>query len=127
MQNLVNASKPPAIVSISYGECEAYNGASSNASVNALYQQAVAEGISVFTAAGDEGAASCDAGEPTATHGIGVSAFASTPYDVAVGGTDFGDTVNGTTEQILEQDQHRNLRLGLVLYSRDSVERLLRG
>ena len=31
-----------------------------------------------------------------ATHGIGVSGFASTPYNVAVGGTDFGDTFAGT-------------------------------
>ena len=99
VQNLVSASKPPQIISISYGECEAFNGAASNAAFNSVYQQAVAEGISVFTAAGDEGAASCDAGEATATHGISVSAFASTPYDVAVGGTDFGDTVNGTTSQ----------------------------
>lgn len=98
-QNLVNESKPPAIVSISYGECEAYNGASSNAAVNSLYQQAVAEGISVFTAAGDEGAASCDADEATATHGIGVSALSSTQYDVAVGGTDFSDVYNGTTSK----------------------------
>ncbi len=95
-QNLVNESKPPAIISISYGECEAYNGAASNAAFNTLYEQAVAEGISVFTAAGDEGAASCDADEPTATHGIGISAFSSPQYDVAVGGTDFGDTYAGT-------------------------------
>ena len=57
-----------------------------------MYQQAVAEGVSVFVAAGDEGAASCDAGATQATHGTGVSGFASTPYNVAVGGTDFGDT-----------------------------------
>jgi subtilase family serine protease len=56
----------------------------------------VAEGISIFVAAGDEGAASCDAGEKGATHGIGVSSFASTPYNAAVGGTDFGDTAAGT-------------------------------
>ena len=62
-----------------------------------MYQQAVAEGISVFVAAGDEGAASCDAGLSSATHGIGVSAYASTPYNVAVGGTDFSDTLDGTT------------------------------
>jgi subtilase family serine protease len=99
VQNLVSASKPPQIMSISYGECEAFNGAASNAAFNSAYQQAVAEGISVFTAAGDEGAASCDADEVSATHGISVSAFASTPYDVAVGGTDFGDTVNGTTSR----------------------------
>ena len=97
MQNLVNNSKPPAIISMSYGECEAENGASSNAAFNSLYQQAVAEGISLFVSAGDEGAASCDADLNSATHGIGISAFASTPYNVAVGGTDFSDTFSGTT------------------------------
>jgi subtilase family serine protease len=97
MQNLVNSAQPPAVISISYGECEADNGASANAAFLALYQQAVAEGISVFVAAGDEGAASCDAGATAATHGIGVSGWASTPYNVAVGGTDFGDTYLGSS------------------------------
>jgi subtilase family serine protease len=96
MQNLLESAKPPSIVSISYGECEAENGASSNAAFNTIYQQAVMEGVSVFVAAGDEGAASCDAGASAASHGIGVSAYASTPYNVAVGGTDFGDTFAGT-------------------------------
>jgi subtilase family serine protease len=50
----------------------------------------------VFVSAGDEGAASCDAGAAGATHGIGVSAFASTPNNVAVGGTDFGDSYNNS-------------------------------
>ena len=96
LENLVNGASPPQIVSISYGECEASNGAAANAAYNAAYEQAVSEGISVFVAAGDEGAASCDAGASQATHGIGVSGFASTPYNVAVGGTDFGDTYAGT-------------------------------
>ena len=96
-QNLVNASSPPQIISVSYGECEAANGATANAAYNSLYQQAVAEGVSVFVAAGDEGAAGCDAGYNAATHGIGVSGFASTPYNVAVGGTDFADVSQGTT------------------------------
>ncbi len=96
LQNLINGSSPPAIVSISYGECEAENGASANAAYNAAYQQAVTEGTSVFVSSGDEGAASCDADQSTARHGIGVSAFASTPYNVAVGGTDFADTYAGT-------------------------------
>ncbi len=98
-QNLVSATTPPGIISVSYGECEAQNGLSSNIAFNSLYQQAVAEGISVFVAAGDEGAASCDALQATATHGIGVSAWASTPYNVAVGGTDFSDVVNSTTSK----------------------------
>ena len=97
LQNLLNeSSTPPAIVSISYGECEAYNGASANAAYSSAYQQAVSEGVSVFVSSGDEGAASCDADESSATHGIGVSGFASTPYNVAVGGTDFGDSYANT-------------------------------
>jgi subtilase family serine protease len=95
LQNLVNGANPPGIVSISYGQCEAENGAASNLAFNSVYAQAVAEGISVFVSAGDEGAASCDAGATAATHGIGVSAWGSTPNNVAVGGTDFSDTYNG--------------------------------
>jgi subtilase family serine protease len=92
LQNLINAANPPPIVSISYGQCEAYNGATANAAYYATYQQAAAEGVSVFVAAGDENAASCDAGQFVSFQGIAVSGFASTPYNVAVGGTDFGDT-----------------------------------
>ena len=96
LQNVVNAKTPPAIVSLSYGECERFNGAAANAAYNTAYQQAAAEGISVFVSSGDEGAASCDAGQPTAVHNISVNGFASTPYNVAVGGTDYSDTYAGT-------------------------------
>jgi subtilase family serine protease len=93
LQNLLNESaKPPALVSMSYGDCESDNGAAANAAFKALFQQAVNEGVSVFVSAGDEGAASCDADDTTATHGISISGFASTPYNVAVGGTDFADS-----------------------------------
>ena len=54
------------------------------------------EGVSVFVSSGDEGAASSDANLSKATHGIAVSGFTSTPYNVSVGGTDFGDTYEGT-------------------------------
>jgi len=97
LQNLLNESAtPPAIVSISYGESESELGSSMNLLINNLYQQAVTEGVSVFVAAGDEGAASSDADASKATHGIAVSGFTSTPYNVSVGGTDFGDTYAGT-------------------------------
>lgn len=96
MQHLLNAGSPPAIWSLSYGFCEAANGATANAAYVSTYQQAAAAGVSVFVSSGDEGAASCDANQSQATHGIGVSGFASTPYNVAVGGTDYGDTYNGT-------------------------------
>src|SRR5277367_5252721 len=93
VQNLINAAaQPPAIMSISYGECETENGATANAAYNSAYQQAVAEGVSVFVSTGDSGAAGCDDNAASAMNGIGVSAFASTVYNVAVGGTDFSDT-----------------------------------
>ena len=97
LKNLVNASGThPAVLSVSYGTCEAANGAAANAAIAADYEQAVAEGISVFAAAGDGGAAMCDEGAWAATHGIAVNAYASTAYNVAVGGTDFADTAAHT-------------------------------
>jgi subtilase family serine protease len=97
LQNIINASStPPAIVSMSFGECEALNGATANAAYAAAYEQAAAEGVSVFVAAGDSGGAACDDGLPEALHGTGVNAFASTPYNVAVGGTDFSDSYDNT-------------------------------
>jgi subtilase family serine protease len=92
LENLVNSDTSPDIISISYGQCEAVNGAALNDAIRAAYQQAVARGISIFAAAGDEGAAACDAGSEGAMHGISVSGWASTPYNIAAGGTDFADT-----------------------------------
>ncbi len=96
LDGLINSATPPKIVSISYGESESENGATANATYNTAYKNAAAEGISVFVSSGDEGAASSDADATNATHGIAVSGFASTPYNVAVGGTDFGDTYAGS-------------------------------
>jgi subtilase family serine protease len=93
LQNLISASgTPPAIMSLSYGGSETLNGAVFNAYTSSLYQQAVTEGVSIFVSSGDQAAAVSDGGATTATHGINVNALASTPYNVAVGGTDFGDT-----------------------------------
>jgi len=98
LENLLNStSTPPAVVSLSYGVSEAELGAAFNAYVSALYEQGASEGVSIFASAGDAGAAKFDQNETAATHGIGISGFASTPYNVAVGGTDFGDTFAGTT------------------------------
>jgi subtilase family serine protease len=93
LENTLNgpAANLPSVVSISYGEAEAANGAASNAAFNTAYQQAVSEGVSIFVSSGDENAASDDGGAD-ATHGIGISGFTSTQYNVSVGGLDFGYT-----------------------------------
>ena len=97
LENLINDTFPPSIISLSYSECESFNGTTANQAYSGAYQQAVTLGISLFVAAGDFGAAECDAGTRTsATNGIAVSGFASTPYNVAVGATDFSDTLSNT-------------------------------
>lgn len=92
LQNLLErTSTLPSVASLSFISCEAELGAAGNAAFKTTFQQAAAEGVSVFVAAGDSAAAGCDDGSSAATHGINVNGFASTPFNVAVGGTDFGD------------------------------------
>ena len=81
------------IMSSSIGECEAFLGTGGNAFLNSAYEQAAAEGISIFVASGDTGAAGCDPqGSLTpAQNGANVSGYASTPYNMAVGGTMFAE------------------------------------
>jgi hypothetical protein len=85
------------ILSESYGACESSLGSGGNAFYNALWQQAAAEGITVVISAGDSGSAGCDSPSGPASGGVAVSGFASTPYNVAMGGTDFDDANNQTT------------------------------
>lgn len=98
LQNVLNgpSASLPSVVSISYGEAEAYNGAAANAAYNTAYQQAVTEGVSIFVSSGDQGAASADLGN-VSTHGIGISGLTSTPYNVSVGGLDFGYTADNVS------------------------------
>src|SRR5208337_802278 len=89
------------IMSESYGQCELAIGTAGNQFYNVLWQQASAQGITVFISAGDGGSAGCDnfdAQSPApAQYGLQVSGYASTPYNVAVGGTDFNDFSNPAT------------------------------
>ena len=101
LQNLINgAGLPPAIVSVSYGECEAINGNGGNAAFYNTFQQAAAEGVSVFGATGDGGPSSCSADLTNGTQteyneaSLSVSGWTETPFNVAVGGTDFEDVYN---------------------------------
>jgi subtilase family serine protease len=92
-QNLVDASEPPAIVSMSYGECEAVLGATANSTFNTAFKNGTAKGMSFFVSSGDQltGVCSGDLSEKAVTGGVSVNGMASTPYNVAAGGTDFAD------------------------------------
>jgi hypothetical protein len=84
------------VMSTSYGSCESAMGPVATAFYNSLWQQAAAEGITAFVSSGDNGGAGCDAPGTGlyASGGLAVNGIASTPYNVAVGGTQFDDVDN---------------------------------
>jgi Pro-kumamolisin, activation domain/FG-GAP-like repeat len=88
-ENLLE-SNPPQIMSLSYGGCEVEQGPGEEEVVE-LWSEAVSEGVTVFVASDDAGAAGCDQNLPAASFGVAVNGLASTPYNTAVGGTDFND------------------------------------
>jgi len=99
LENLINGNSIPPVVSISYGTGEEGDGETENEFIYSLYQQASTEGVSVFVSSGDEGSAENDHRGANPTHGISISGWMSTPYDVSVGGTDFADTYLGTSKK----------------------------
>ncbi len=80
------------VMSTSFGACEASLGAAERAFYTSLWQQAAAQGITAIVSSGDSGSAGCDSpfGGP-ATQGAAVNGLASTPYNIAVGGTQFNE------------------------------------
>jgi hypothetical protein len=94
--NVIDNNSDP-IVSLSFSDCEPNEGVNNgpNGLWEPLWEQAAAQGITAMVATGDNGAAGCEnsnAKAPNpATTGLQVNAFASTPFNVAVGGTDFND------------------------------------
>jgi subtilase family serine protease len=83
------------VMSVSFGDCEAGLGTAENAFYNNLWEQGAAEGITITVSAGDTGSAGCDyAGDGASEYGLAVNGLASTPFNVALGGTDFNDAAN---------------------------------
>jgi subtilase family serine protease len=85
------------VLSTSYGDCEALPQSEANQFYVSLWQQAAVEGITVVVASGDTGGDGCQNVGAYATNGLSVVNQASTPYNIAAGGTDFSDVYSGTT------------------------------
>lgn len=85
------------VMSESYGQCELGLGTAGNQFYSSLWEQAAAQGISVFVSSGDNGAAGCDDPGGPAQYGLNVNGLASTPFNAAVGGTDFKQYKTWTT------------------------------
>jgi subtilase family serine protease len=77
------------VISISYGNCEANLGSTFVHTMQQWVQQANAQGQTVSGPSGDDGAADCDSGVTSATHGLAVDVPASIPEVTGVGGTEF--------------------------------------
>lgn len=109
------------IFSLSFLECEQDLSTADNQAINGYWQQAAAQGIAVMVATGDSGSANCDyptsnGGDvPAATGGLKVSGYASSPYDLAVGGTDFYALTNSFSKYVSStQNKYYGTSLGYI-------------
>lgn len=76
------------VVSVSWGECEAQSGTAELQTLDGIFKQAAAQGISIFAASGDSGAYDCN------DQNLAVDSPAGDPYVTGVGGTNL-QLVNG--------------------------------
>jgi hypothetical protein len=87
-----------AVMTESFGSCEANVTNTEAQGISAMAQQAAAEGITYIVSSGDSGAEGCDNPnyEATATGPVSVNVLASSPYTVAAGGTMFNENGQGS-------------------------------
>ena len=74
------------ITTISWGECEAQSGAAELQTLDGIFKQGAAQGISLFAASGDSGAYDCN------DNNLAVDSPAGDPYITGVGGTNLQET-----------------------------------
>lgn len=83
------------VLSASFGECEQVLGEQGNQVWAGLWEQAAAQGQTVFVSSGDSGPSTCQLAAgvfpnpPQQEDGVNVNGLSSTPWNVSVGGTDF--------------------------------------
>jgi subtilase family serine protease len=76
------------VMTVSWGECETVSGAAELQTLDGIFKQGAAQGISMYSAAGDSGAYDCN------DTNLAVDSPASDPYITGVGGTNL--QLNGT-------------------------------
>ena len=80
------------VMTESFGSCEYFATDAQVAGTSALAEQAAAQGITYLVSTGDNGAAGCDdPSSAAAAFPLSVNLLASTPFNVAVGGTMFNE------------------------------------
>ncbi len=98
-ENYIIDNNLAAVMTESFGSCEAVITNAQAQDISALAEQAAAQGITYMVASGDSGAEGCDnANTQTVAQGpISVSDLASNPFVVAVGGTQFNENGHNAT------------------------------
>ncbi len=85
------------VMTESFSGCEALRATAELDNIEALAEQAAAQGITYMVSSGDAGAAGCDdPNNSSAEFGTSVNALASSPFTVAVGGTLFNENGHDT-------------------------------
>lgn len=83
------------VMTESFGTCEADATSAEAAATSSLAEQAAAQGITYIVSAGDTGAEGCDPnGAAIAKGPVSASLLATTPFNVAAGGTMFNDSAD---------------------------------
>jgi len=102
------------VLSVSFGACEAELGNVGNQFWSGLWEQAAAQGQTVFVSSGDSGPLCYVPSGPGFVFGIGVSGLTSTPWNVSVGGTDFyySDYASGAPSAATLWNQTNDSNLG---------------
>jgi len=88
------------VMTLSFGACETSGGVSGVDYWDALFSTAAGEGISVFVASGDSGAAGCEPYNATPTifpEVAGINYICASSYATCAGGTEFNDTASPST------------------------------
>jgi subtilase family serine protease len=86
------------VMSVSWGACEARLSAANVRAQGALFEQANAQGQTIFVASGDEGSTTCfDPAASKPDHRVSADAPGTSPFVIAVGGTSF--TGSGTSQK----------------------------
>ena len=91
------------ILSVSWGGCEAQTSTANEKAREALFEQANAQGQTVFAAAGDNGSTSCST-DATPDARLSVLTPASEPYVIGVGGTSFDLTSSNDLLEVTWND-----------------------
>jgi uncharacterized protein (TIGR03437 family) len=91
VQHAIDQNLAP-VISMSYGDCEAAYASSDAIAMQAMAQQANAQGITWFAASGDSGGADCYGdGVPEISNAQSVDMPASLPEVTGIGGTEFNE------------------------------------